>query len=497
MAIGEYIHFRYTNYLKYGLSEKSEGAGNKYAAIKIGQAALSEAKTLSSANKAFIKQMEQACNNLKNLTQVTNVKNMRQDLRKKGVETDPAFIKKLSDIRKLENRVIDWTTGQVIGPGQGGMGAKQKIGEKKGFHLETLQDRAKNLEKKIKVLQGMMSNLNQLSSRLELYTKTEQDAKSLAALAKNFLKQNGNEGWVSIESLSGSGEYSELAKNINIINQTFSDIGIGIDTATEGEIGEIVAGLGAMAVAQTASEEIESILWTDQNLKSSTANVVKSNRVKANFNLSGNIDSDIAWKSSGTKQKVDVTITFKDKNREPLRFSVKNVNLSSSSSINIGSGVSLIQLLQDDEDFLNHWLNIVPSRTGGSYKQFNYEGYAKTIHNTMKALIAVRALTGGNRVFGNNKGWVPSANALFVLNNAKGEVKGYDMGEIANLLGKNISLAKSISIGADLNNITNAWSGNKNFSMANAHDRINAMVQALHSMNYDVSLPVSILKQVQ
>lgn len=496
MAIGEYIHFRYTNYLKYGLSEKSEGAGNKYAAIKIGQAALNETKTLSNANKAFIKQMEQACNNLKNLTQVTNVKNMRQDLRKKGVETDLAFIKKLSDIRKLENRVIDWTTGQAIGPGQGGMGAKQKIGEVKGFHLETLQDRAKNLEKKIKVLQGMMSNLNQLSSRLEEYARIEQQAESLAALAKNFLKQNGNEGWVSIESLSGT-KYSDLAKNINIINQTFSDIGIGIDTATEGEIGEIVAGLGAMAVAQTASEEIESILWTDQALKSSTANVVKSNRVKANFNLSGSISPDIAWKSSGTKQKVDVTITFKDKNREPLRFSVKNVNLSSSSSINIGSGVSLIQLLQDDEDFLNHWLNIVPSRTGGSYKQFNYEGYAKTIHNTMKALIAMRALTGGNRVFRNNKGWVPSANALFVLNNANGEVKGYDMGEIANLLGKNISLAKSISIGADLNSITNAWSGNRNFSMADAHDRISAMVQALHSMNYDVSLPVSILNQVR
>lgn len=495
MAIGEYIHFKYTNYLKHGLSKKGSDAGDAYSAIKMAQSTLNEAKTLSSNNKAFIKQMEEACNNLKNLTKVTNVANMRKDLRDKGVKTDPAFINKLRDIRNLENRIIDWSTGQAIGPGQGGMGTRQKIGQERGFHLETLEDRAKNLEKKIKVLQGMMKNLNQLSSNLNLYQEVETEAKSIAQLARNLLKQQGDSGWTSIASLSGT-KYSELAENINIINQALGDLGIGIDTATEGEIGEIVNGLAAMAVAQTGADEIESIIWTDKALASSTANVIKSNRVKANFNLSGNISPNIAWKSSGTKQKVDVTITFKDKNREPLRFSTKSVNLATASSIHLGSGTSIIQLLQDDENFLNHWLNIVPDRTGGPYSQFKYAGTVDLMHKAMKSLIAIRALMGGNRINKNN-GFIPSANALFVLNNANGEVKGYDMGEIARILGSNINLANSISIGADLGNITNTWNGDRNFSMDNADTRINNMIQALHSMSYSVTLPVSILNQIK
>jgi hypothetical protein len=118
------------------------------------------------------------------------------------------------------------------------------------------------------------------------------------------------------------------------------------------------------------------------------------------------------------------------------------------------------------------------------------------MHKTMKSLIAIRALTGGNRIDKNN-GFIPSANALFVLNNANGEIKGYDMGEIARILGSNINLANSISIGADLGNVTNTWNGDRNFSMDNADTRINNMIQALHSMSYSVTLPVSILNQIK
>ena len=180
----------------------------------------------------------------------------------------------------------------------------------------------------------------------------------------------------------------------------------------------------------------------------------------------GNKNS-VAWSQHASQDKVDITFTIKN-TQDVINASVKNYNLGVNSLGKIGlvSGARTLMLVQGYQEFLTHYLNItqrhpeppLKSDTIDHQSLFNlnpshYQASGKTIkkaHNTMKSLLAIKALAGGTlganltknkQLSGGKKGPLKNtsmANLFIVNDNSKGGFKVYTVDYLYAWINKNI-----------------------------------------------------------
>ena len=124
---------------------------------------------------------------------------------------------------------------------------------------------------------------------------------------------------------------------------------------------------------------------------------------------------------------------------------MKNINFAAAQSmgrgINIFSGTSSLNFLQDYPIFANHYLNITANLGRLAFDQAP-SGLIKQAHEEMKMTIALHALTGN--VWGQSAGGAIGKTAqaeILVVNdtsNKYGQFKVYFMSDILNTISKNL-----------------------------------------------------------
>jgi hypothetical protein len=272
----------------------------------------------------------------------------------------------------------------------------------------------------------------------------------------------------------------------------------------QGDWGEMVAEVSANCLASliggTVNSELKKTIETSHSAID-TAKILGGDNILqtdgGNYKLRGDLGNGYYWQTTNaTKGKTDVEIVGPDENSS-LRLSVKNVSLNQNfgGNIHILSGTSVLQLLQNDGLFLNHYLNIVPERVGHSIKEETPDSILRTnFHNIAKSLIVARALTGSTFRLSENGDYVEGANAFVVMNATTGKVKCFSMKEIVNQIEKNAMSASFFHTGDfdNINVIKNKWSTGKHNSTL-ADTRILEMIKTLHQMKLDVYINLQTL----
>lgn len=502
--IGEYIHFRYRNYLKYGIGRKGKGSTTSPAEVYREAKETLKNYGISSAPEASLKSLEETLNEFFQFQKekVSNKETAvsRGDLMKNIDAQVQDAIKEF----EIDRFSIDMQNGRVYGKYNENLEVSKTgsgLGAIKGFYETTLK-------KYINQIQNKLNALNPNDIKKQNFDKKweslEKDIIALENSIKDYEKQlnKSSKGSFYSYKILGSGVKS-LAQRINNLNKELAKFGAA--TLAQGTLFEIITAAAGNGLENAVAEEINERMRGFERSQSTllTKNVVGGSLVASankSYKTKGAFDEG-TWTSNHTQGKTDIVINLKD-NKTPLRISAKNVNLGGfqdSSMIHLLSGSSVLQLLQYDENFLNHYLNIVPARTGNSsFSTFSYTGRT-AIHSLGKAMIMARALTGHTLRLSDNKNYIPWANAFVVLDNSIGKVRCYNMNNILETLSSNLNLAKNIQTGNfdDINAIENKWVGGANVpDKTLANDRIIHMLQDLHKMKLDVRMPVSILNKI-
>lgn len=522
--IGEYVHYRYSNYLKYGIARKSlsgQGIQEAYSAAKIAAKRQVE-EALSKDEKVLLDRMKSAANFY--LAYHRNIKSKPPtppDLPKSLVtQMDLDFSPAVqTGVRKA---ILDKGTGKATSQTNISFGSVTPVqqGNKKyrgtkghtndmiaiqnaitniNLRMSGINIQDPSIANLFQDLQNQYKNLEPLFNAvfLENVTHKQYSHRKLAELAQGIDKLKvslGNESKMRAEIHS-------LCEKINYFNGFLNALSIRTDLQ-----GNFAEELVLSAAFRGASGLI------DTSLSGITKHMEQSfNAIDPNIKIMGGKNAfakEKSWHWSNdiggyrgkvTQEKADVMIWTKNSNSRPLRISVKNVNLEKFgfNQIHLLSGSSALQLLQEHEQFLNHYLNIVPERVGPNLENAPNSTRA-LFHGAGKSLILLGALVGGYRKTNTNrvKG---KANVFVVLDNSVGLVRYYDMNEFAKKISNNIfsfnKIAPNILTGDfdKMDFIQNEWIPGSNSGRI-ANQRITKMLQQLHAMKLDVSMSADNLK---
>ena len=523
---------RYTNYLKYGLNRKQGeskgGIQNAYSAAKRAcRNAMQE--TLSKSQIQLAKKMTQSANfYLAYQRGIKNSNSLPKGFPQDGVSLIESNIDKAIDKGVKQAVMTSHGTGQVLG---GSSDVTVSIKQKPALGTKGVSNDIQALQTRINAINtlcsGMQLNNPSISNLLDqMRLSFSQLQPIFKKLEKNNPKQSlwyytkiedivnrSSKGMVG--GLNAIQTSTEMKALVAVVNELYSALrAFGINTAAEGIFGEELilnaALVGASNAINASKTQIVGNLHNSFNAINPNIKFIGGlkgkDRIFANSNYSYSNEAGTLVGTT-TQMKTDVVVTLKNSNKQ-LRISVKNTNLSgfSSGKISLLSGTSVLQLLHEHEEFLNHYLNIVPQRSNFTYEDHTFApGSARTdLHNAMRAIILIGALTGGYRISEQNK--VKGANILMVLDNSIGVVEYYDLNHFIQKINTNIykinSLVPNLKTG-DFDNIDaiqNQWRGLSNKSSyrspALANTRIIGMLQDLHKMHLNVSISAKDLKNL-
>lgn len=231
----------------------------------------------------------------------------------------------------------------------------------------------------------------------------------------------------------------------------------------------------------------------------------------------------VAWSSHASQNKVDIIFGIKNSS-DIINASIKNYNLSDRSYGKVGlvSGARTLMLIQDQQDFLKHYLNItqkhpnppLKSENGGDHvKEFNlnpkyYEPKNNTIqkaHETMKSLLAIKALSGGvlqanltkkgNLSNGVNGSTSNSSQAnLFIVNdNSTGRFRVYTISYLLSWIKTNINQLIYEGYPENKTYQYKVSYGNYGENM-NGALRMEELYRQLHNQKLKISMPAAAFK---
>lgn len=192
------------------------------------------------------------------------------------------------------------------------------------------------------------------------------------------------------------------------------------------------------------------------------------------------------------QDKVDLQISLSE--LQKINASIKNYNFSPKSMLSVHSGSSILALTQEYTDFMNHYLNVT-ARTGGiqNYSQANVE--LKPMNQTLKMMLALKAISGGILKLGNDNslGFSQQAEVL-ILNDNSGLYKVYWVDELFNRIINNVNTYLEISGLTDNTTWQQSWVVTKeNTSRYQAaYARINRLLSQLHSFQLRISVKPNI-----
>lgn len=484
LVIGDYVHYRYGNYQKYGINRPGGG----FSRAEQGDAMQMTGFSGAPANRTKLLELETKLNDCLNV--YSKVKKNTDIIPSKDQEYVFSEMQKLTD-EWLQKGVFFTPDGKAWTPNKVS-GSHQKGGEKKYITERVLKNLITQVEYLITQMGSQIKN-SQWAALLQTYNAILQTSGTIQELLKDaIINEKGN----IVYSNPTNVEVQSLVKALNNIQDYLK--GYGQVPRAQGDFAEVFTSAVAQSmegvVSQVNSEFNKKI--TESFSSISQLSVLNGGHLSNGMNIletsgyhkkSGSIGANTLFQTKGsTKGKTDVEILYKDNDR--LRLSIKNVTLNKNfgGNIHILSGSSVLQLLQHDANFLNHYLNIVPERKGTERNDVSVSPSTRIkFHLMAKSAIIMRALTGATYRLDSNKNFIEGANAFVVFNS--GKVKCYAMSDIVDKLKQNYSASAQMVTGDfdDINAISNVWqSGVRSPTLAN--DRILKMLQQLHQMKLDV-----------
>lgn len=278
-----------------------------------------------------------------------------------------------------------------------------------------------------------------------------------------------------------------MISTINTLLKTYASIpAINLQ---KGDLFEYLIALAPAVARINAGEALEDMA---NELESKVSGGNRS-RVKINFDkneftqslnlknleMKGYVVSEgkqTAYSYGTSQEKIDVNLEWGGKN---LAISAKNVNLKSNRGVHILSGSSLLYLLQDeDNDFVNHYLNIVASHEDGVKINADITG----AHNAIKYTILFKALTGETYLR-------QGADTFVVNDNTTGKVRVYDMNALIKKASDDLDAYCSIT--ANDKPIESMVINNAR--KATYSDRITSFIGEVHKQKISAALKPSLL----
>ena len=465
-TLGNYIHYHYENYQKYGITQKGKNNNNGMTILQAQKNAMI-AKAKVSKNSANTQKLQQA---LQGMLYPKTERDAQSQIRMQQYLENS-----ISDI--LSKWVVQWD-------GLNFQGTSKKLdsfkfGETKGYYLSNIT----KLLNQAKSLQTSLSsgNVNQdFIAKLDNLIILAQQAQNNA---ETFLKQSGGNfvSYTKIANPIQKKDYINTIKQLNSVLTTLSTATYqeALGTAFEHAIGTLDDRLNNTVDAVSTellkntivtgahSEQVQ-INGLDSHMKNLSASLkVNAPDISININAQGNTTT------LNTVFKADVNLQY---NNEKYRISAKNYNLKDP-RISIVSNISLLTGLMRNisPEAINHALNMTVSH-----------GVTKTIqeqaNDAIKMILAVEALTGISQTKG-------SADTLIINNRSAKKVLVKPVAELITPELINICSFSGYTLDKK-GEIYNQWMSSKN----KANDwlagkiRIDKLLKILHQQKLHISL---------
>lgn len=453
-AIGNYVHYNWSNYLKSGTSRTRRKGYNRFDAwYSQKDDIMNRAEQIS--NTAFqegskeLQDLEDALNAL-----MVPMKDAPANIAKIQQKVDKWMYKEFDDALQK----IDHETGNVVfkNPEQDHIGVMKKddmediVNRVNRLETELLrQAKEKYIPKDILITVKELKEVYEEAYEKMLSMQQEMGISSGAAFTKVFTKNLKFFREALNEMIIEYAGYPDIwNQKGRLFEKLITYAPKVLDDSADAAIGKIIGDvtgtvgfdIGAFDQYYASHENINGVLMT----------------------------------THASMGKIDVTMEWQGKQ---LNISAKNVNLDNY-WVRMLSGSSLLYMLQDeDTQFVNHFLNIFATHGKKGMDRTSLTAYRKEMLEEVKLILLYKAITGDT--YGRQ-----SAN-LFILNdNRTGTVKVYS---IVGLLNK---ISKPPIKGIQLNGKTfSASTSLKNtWSKVSAQERISALLADAHAKKVNVSV---------
>ena len=529
--IGSYIHYNYLNYVK--------NEGRDINSVMAAQRANIKKRALAlSANRkkqAIATEIEDTLNFFKNNGQSAQLTWKESDAEEIEKAIEELVLTKLNID---ENIKVDFKTLEVSDKNslniQMDKQGKKELSEKGNFNrIESIETRLKMLEATIKKNSEALSGGKLAEITTAVHSLQEQWKKITEIFAISAELQGMEINGIqavrpTFTNKNDSGyHYIRGADNfIKQLNEVWGQFNKEVKSYLKGEVAEYYAGIVTQVVqAGTANAAKELLNTFTDNLESLDKRIGKVGKERSavalqmdRFAVTGigknyeNIGHRMITKAGqslftdfsggkiklhSTQDKVDLVINLQDGGT--INASLKNYNLASSRGISVHSGVSIFSLMQQDENFLNHYLNITASvkndndghPLGHPHNRgvFNW-GKINLANRVLKESMVLRAISGGILKFNpESKEFGPNAQAeILILNDESGFFKVYFVDDLIDKIMSDVQSYVKIDQFDENTTWDMSWVGGKAPSYPNAYSRINALLSQLHSFKLHISI---------
>lgn len=535
MLVGDYIHFRYTNYRLHGLEKTGGEEPNPLQIFSDQRTAIMNNSIISQNQKrkeSIKSSLEQQLNFFFNPTDGTLIElgystneiaaitseisslcqnAIDQAVKNVTINWDNLSAKNIENISIKDNGVYE-ELSKVRKTRLGNSGGKEKQASTKeaiARRIKALVQLREQLNNELidgSVDQEFIDKLNTFESKYK---------EIINPLMQEVNQQNKKKQTKFL--ISDRGFIDELQQLIDDTKQVTA-------AQVNGIIAEYVPVITQAVMGNFTQSKVEDVLKKLTFSRSTTIDLT-SNRVTANqrshkevvstfvrskvgrsqANMSKEAEFNNAKvKIGSTYDKVDVQLEISD--NELINASVKNIS-AGAKNVTILSGRSSLQFLQHYPEFANHYLNITAQHC--NRKKSNGENvydvdppanHLQAAHDMMRLTIALHALIGQTygKKSGNTSFGITDAAEIMVVNerskNGKGHFKVIFMSDILDKINKDIDLV-SIQNFNELYRWPNEWVDNEagTFSFKTAYARIYNMLGNLHAQQLKVTIKKSAL----
>lgn len=528
MKVGDYIHWRYSNYLNNGLTV-DKGGGADPNSIFAKQREMLRANLHSAKHdEATRAQLEQQINFFFDPTPM----NITTGFTAEQIQKVQQYLDNMVNqtVQQLRPRALgrgSWnrndlstttTGGGSITLDDGSTETWSKIRKASNF---TGKSRSTwyAIDRRVQQLIAQRDNLAKMaaSDRSGVDNAFMERVRNFADQYKDFIAQARSEvegelaagTYVSGDQIAGI-RSAKTDVNTSFANelQSLIDMTVAVtDTELKGIIGEVVPVVSQWAWQNFQGKsfgEIESMLQgLDQDVtidlftkkagigQQTSKKITMASKVISTNGVSGNSQVQLGGASlntSYTQDKVDIALDVDG--GKTINASVKNVNLASGYNIGLLSGANIVNFVQDYPTFANHYLNV----TGNIGRGDRAPGSTvRAAHDALKFTIAVHAFSGGLWAEDKSGNVGKTAMAeLFIVNDSSSNAhyRVYYIADLLDKVDKNLDYIK-----ADFPMThNNDWIGSHVPEMDKAWARVARMLGELRATKLKVSLDPAVLK---
>lgn len=448
-GIGNYIHYWYSNYEKYGITQKGNGKAEAIALIQQQKQAL--ISKVKSGNKNYLG-LENALNNL------------IYPMAKEDANAHDSEPLRQKTEALMGEMALKWITNWE----QGGSSYNKKLApEGQGFHMATLMHLKLQVESILKMLSNS-SNANSLEARKNSLKAILKQIDLIEKEASQILGVGKNQDYYYLETGRMKNLINSLNESLNKISSAsrLTAIGTNLEAA--------IATLDDRLVDKIENYSYDFI--QKEIMTGSSSAIINGAAIDQNFLKDFSLFDGSKGKISLTgkletnNMKMDVNLIY---NNENFRISAKNYSMLKDSAVHIISSSPFLNILQKNTsaNFINHYLNILVSRDNRFAKRNNAD--LQKAHELAKTMIIIEGLTGISQKQG-------YADTLVINNRSKRRIIVRPMSYFVKPLKED--LFKITGYDLDSDKKYNKW------STKSKEDRIGTLLIDLHKIKISASL---------